>query len=99
MGEMEELIKSKAYDRLSYADKEDIKLIDVNSSTSLTIEDMIILVKSNNKIQKLDKKALHKYVMAMLEDKFSELGAGFSLMLIECICSARIKDKRISSKR
>ena len=57
--ELEELIKSKAYDRLSYADKENIKLIDVNNSTSLTIEDMIkdpILIKSNSKIQKLDEK-------------------------------------------
>ena len=67
--ELEELIKSKAYDRLSYADKENIKLIDVNNSTSLTIEDMIkdpILIKSNSKTQKLDEKALHKYIIAML---------------------------------
>ena len=81
--ELEELIKSKAYDRLSYADKENIKLIDVNNSTSLTIEDMIkdpILIKSNSKTQKLDEKALHKYIMAMLEDKFLELGTGFALM-------------------
>ena len=81
--ELEELIKSKAYDRLSYADKENIKLIDVNNSTSLTIEDMIkdpILIKSNSKTQKLDEKALHKYIIAMLEDKFLELGTGFALM-------------------
>ena len=81
--ELEEIIKSKAYDRLSYADKENIKLIDVNNSTSLTIEDMIkdpILIKSNSKTQKLDEKALHKYIMAMLEDKFLELGTGFALM-------------------
>ena len=81
--ELEELIKSKAYDRLSYADKENIKLIDVNNSISLTIEDMIkdpILIKSNSKTQKLDEKALHKYIIAMLEDKFLELGTGFALM-------------------
>ena len=81
--ELEELIKSKAYDRLSYADKENIKLIDVNNSTSLTIEDMIkdpILIKSNSKTKKLDEKALHKYIIAMLEDKFLELGTGFALM-------------------
>ena len=80
--ELEELIKSKAYDRLSYADKENIQLIDGNS-TSLTIEDMIkdpILIKTNNKVHKLDEKALHKYVIAMLEDKFLELGTGFALM-------------------
>ena len=81
--ELEELIKSKAYDRLSYADKENIKLIDVNNSTSLTIEDMIkdpILIKSNSNIDKLSEKALHKYTMAMLENKFLELGTGFALM-------------------
>ena len=80
--ELRSLIKSKAYDRLSYADKENIQLIDGNS-TSLTIEDMIkdpILIKTNNKVHKLDEKALHKYVIAMLEDKFLELGTGFALM-------------------
>ena len=63
------MIKSKAYDRLSYADKENIKLIDDNNLTSLTIEDMIknpILIKANSKTQKLDEKALHKYIIAML---------------------------------
>ena len=80
--ELEELIKCKEYDRLYYADKENIQLIDGNS-TSLTIEDMIkdpILIKTNSKVHKLDEKALHKYVIAMLEDKFLELGTGFALM-------------------
>lgn len=78
--ELRELIKSKAYDRLSYADKENIKLI--NDNTTLTIEDMIkdpILIKTNNKFNKLDEKALHKYIINMLEDKFLELGMGFTL--------------------
>ena len=80
--ELEDMIKSKAYDRLSYADKENIKLIDDNNLTSLTIEDMIknpILIKTNKQTQKLDEKALHKYMIAMLEDKFLELGTGFAL--------------------
>ena len=80
--ELEEVIKSKAYDRLSYADKESIKLIDSNNSTSLTIEDMIkdpILIKINKHVNKLDEKALHKYIIAMLENKFLELGMGFTL--------------------
>ncbi len=80
--ELRELIKSKAYDRLSYADKENIKLIDSNNSTSLTIEDMIkdpILIKANKETNKLDEKALHKYIINMLEDKFLELGMGFTL--------------------
>lgn len=78
--ELRELIKSKAYDRLSYADKENIKLI--NDSTTLTIEDMIkdpILIKANNNVNKLDEKALHKYIINMLKDKFLELGMGFTL--------------------
>ena len=80
--ELEEVIKSKAYDRLSYADKENIKLIDSNNSTSLTIEDMIkdpILIKIDKHVNKLDEKALHKYIIAMLENKFLELGMGFTL--------------------
>ena len=39
-----------------------------------------ILIKTDSKICKLDEKALHKYVIAMLEDKFLELGTGFALM-------------------
>ena len=79
--ELRELIKSKAYDRLSYADKENIKIIGDN--TTLTIEDMIkdpILIKTNEKIDKLDEKALHKYIINMLENKFLELGVGFALI-------------------
>ena len=78
--ELRGLIKSKAYDRLSYADKENIKLI--NDNTTLTIEDMIkdpILIKTNDKTNKLDEKALHKYIIEMLENKFLELGMGFTL--------------------
>ena len=81
--ELRELIKSKAYVRLSYADKENIKLIDSNNSVSMTIEDMIkdpILIKTNEKIDKLDEKALHKYIINMLENKFLELGVGFALI-------------------
>ena len=81
--ELRSMIKSRAYDRLSYADKENIKLIDVNNSSSLTLEDMIkdpILIKSNNKTQKLGEKALHKYIINMLENKFLELGTGFALI-------------------
>ena len=81
--ELREMIKSKAYDRLSYADKENIQLIDNNNSTSLTIEDMIkdpILIKTNKETNKLNEKALHKYIISMLENKFLELGTGFALV-------------------
>ena len=81
--ELRDLIKSKAYDRLSYADKESIKLIDSNNSTLLTIEDMIkdpILIKTNKETNKLNEKALHKYIISMLEERFLELGIGFALI-------------------
>ena len=84
--ELRDLIKSKAYDRLSYADKKSIKLIDSNNSTLLTIEDMIkdpILIKIDKHIDKLNEKALHKYIIEMLEDKFLELGVGFALVAHE----------------
>ena len=80
--ELRSLIKSKAYDRLSYADKENIQLIDSNN-TSLTIEDMIkdpILIKTDKKIDHLDEKALHQYIISMLETRFLELGVGFALI-------------------
>ena len=81
--ELRDLIKNKAYDRLSYADKENIKLIDNNNSISLTIEDMIkdpILIKTNKETNKLNEKALHKYIISMLEERFLELGTGFALI-------------------
>ena len=74
-------IKNKSFDRLSYADKENIKLIEDNNY-KLTIEDMIkdpIILKQDKKQEKLNEKALHKYIIEMLEDKFLELGAGFTL--------------------
>ena len=80
--ELREMIKNKAYDRLSYIDKENIKLISDSNNTHLTIEDMIkdpILIKGDNTIKKLDEKALHKYIIGMLENKFLELGTGFTL--------------------
>ena len=75
------LIKSKAYDRLSYKDKEHIKLI-TDTNKPLTIEDMIkdpIIIKVDDNTKHLEEKALHKYIINMLENKFLELGTGFTL--------------------
>ena len=80
--ELRELIKSKAYNRLSFKDKENITLIENNNKNNLTIEDMIkdpILIKVDSNVNKLDEKALHKYIISMLENKFLELGTGFTL--------------------
>ena len=40
--ELRELIKSKAYNRLSFKDKENIKLIENNNKNNLTIEDIYV---------------------------------------------------------
>ena len=80
--ELRELIKSKAYDRLSFKDKENIKLIENNNNVNLTIENMIkdpILIKVDSNINRLDEKAIHKYIISMLETRFLELGTGFTL--------------------
>ncbi len=69
--ELRSMIKSKAYDRLSYTEKENIKLIENNNKNNLTIEDMIkdpILIKIDSNVNKLDEKALHKYIISMLEN-------------------------------
>ena len=80
--DLDKLIKSKAYERLSYADKENIALITDTNNVSLTIEDMIkdpILINVPKYMDKIDEKALHKYIIDMLENKFLELGTGFTL--------------------
>ena len=39
-----------------------------------------ILIKTNKKINNLDEKVLHKYIINMLENKFLELGVGLALI-------------------
>ena len=80
--DLDEIIKNKSYERLKIADKNNIKLIEDNNY-SLTIEDMIkdpILIKVNKDANSLSEKALHKYIIDMLENKFLELGVGFALI-------------------
>lgn len=75
-------IKNNSFDRLSYADKENIKLVAINNCT-LNIEDMIkdpILINTNENINILNEKVLHRYIIEMLENKFMELGIGFALL-------------------
>ena len=75
-------IKNKSFDRLSYADKENIELIN-DTNTPLTIEDMIkdpIILKSDLDTNKINEKAIHKYIISLLENKFLELGTGFALV-------------------
>ncbi len=78
--DLEKIIKDKSFERLSYADKNNVKLIDGDNYT-LTIEDIIkdpIIINSID--DNLSEKKLHKYIIDMIEDRFLELGMGFALM-------------------
>ena len=80
--ELQREIKNKSFDRLSYADKEHIEIINNTNNTPLSIKDMIkdpIILKADKNIDKIDELAIHKYIISLLEDKFLELGTGFTL--------------------
>ena len=75
-------IKNKSFDRLSYKDKNNIEIIS-DTNLSLSIEDMIkdpIILKSDIDTNEINEKAIHKYIISLLEDKFLELGTGFALV-------------------
>ncbi len=77
--ELIKLIKEKAFDRLSYADKENIKLIDNKDEPNYSLKDMLldpIIIKVSNK-EKLSEKMLKKYIIEELRDFFLQLGSGF----------------------
>ena len=77
--ELIKLIKEKAFDRLSYADKENVKLIDNKDEPNYSLKDMLldpIIIKAPNK-EKLSEKMLKKYIIEELRDIFLQLGSGF----------------------
>jgi len=77
--ELIKLIKEKAFDRLSYADKNNIKLIDINKESNYSLKDMLldpIIIKAPDK-KKLSEKMLKKYILDELRDFFLQLGTGF----------------------
>ena len=82
--ELRKEIKNQAFERLSYADKENIKLItNEEKNYSLTLSDMIkdpIIIKTDKDINSLNEKAIHKLLIEMIEDGFLELGNGFALI-------------------
>ena len=81
--ELEKEIKNKAFDRLSYADKNNIEIISDTNNTTLSIKDMKkdpIILKSDKNMDTIDEQAIHKYIISLLEDKFLELGTGFALI-------------------
>lgn len=74
-------IKTKSFDRLSYADKKHIKLI-TDKETSLDIKDMArdpILINIDDN-EKISEKVLKKYILKELEHFFLELGTGFTFV-------------------
>lgn len=76
-------IKNKSFDRLSYADKNNIKIISDTKETSLSIKDMIkdpIILKSTISPKEINERVIHKYIISLLENKFLELGTGFALV-------------------
>ena len=76
-----DMIKSDAYERLSYADKENIKLITENKSCS--IKDNLknpIYIKVDKGIERLNEKLLKSYILDQLEKFFIELGVGYSFV-------------------
>ena len=84
--ELRNEVKNKSFERLSYADKENIKLIQEKEENNLTIQDMLkdpIILKVDKNTKKLNEKMLHKLLINMLENKFMELGVGFALVAHE----------------
>lgn len=82
---LSEAIKEKSFDRLSYADKKDIKLI--NSGNTYSIKDMILdpILVNIKESDKLSEKVLKKYILKELEHFFLQLGSGFSFVGSEYI--------------
>ena len=79
--ELRNEIKNKSFERLSYADKENIKLITDTNNNNLTIEDMIkdpIIIETNQ--NELDEATIHRKLINGVENRFLELGIGFALV-------------------
>ena len=74
--QLKEKIKNKEYERLEY--KDNIELI--TDDKSVSIRDMIknpVLIKTNERIDKLSEKALKQFILEKIEDFLLELGYGF----------------------
>lgn len=78
---LQDMIKEDSFNRLSYADKKNIKLI-TNNEDSVSMKDMIldpIIINVDNN-DKLKEKTLKKYILKELQQFFMQLGAGFALV-------------------
>lgn len=73
-------IKTDSFNRLSYADKKNIKLVVENQDKELKLEDMLhdpIIINVDSD-EKLSEKVLKKYIIKELEKVFLEFGTGFT---------------------
>lgn len=76
-------IKKDSFNRLKYADKKNIKLVIDNSSNNiLRINDMLLdpIIINVYEEEKLNEKALKKYILKELEHVFLQLGTGFTFV-------------------
>ena len=74
--QLQEKIKNKEYERLEYKDNIEI----ITDDKSISIKDMIknpVLIKANEKLDKLSEKALKDFILEKIEDFLLELGYGF----------------------
>ena len=75
--ELIEKIKNNEYERLEY--KDNIELI--TDESDISIKDMIknpILIKTNEKVDKLSERALKSFILEKIEEFLLELGYGFT---------------------
>ena len=77
---LQKMIKENSFNRLSYADKKNIKLVTNQKNNKISIKDMILVpiminISDNDK---LSEKALKKYILRELEYFFLQLGTGFT---------------------
>ena len=75
-------IKTDSFNRLSYVDKSNIKLIGESETSELKLEDMLhdpIIINIDEE-EKLSEKVLKKYILKELEKVFLELGTGFTFV-------------------
>lgn len=75
------LIKSKAYERLNYKDKENISILE--TTEELNITDMIkspIIINTEKDINKLSEKVLKELIIEKIEVFLRELGSGFAFI-------------------
>ena len=77
--ELVKLIKEKVYDRLSYADKNNIEIVNSEKNVSYSLKDMLldpIIIKAPVN-ENISEKVLKKYILDELRDFFLQLGSGF----------------------